>query len=66
VDLSGKDFRACVRLSTKADVTLAEAGDTCERVPVQSLRPLLEAGRIAPVESLEAAWADLGRPDERP
>jgi len=59
-DLQGTDFRARVRLSTKDDETLALAGNTCDRVPVSSLKGLLASGQIEPVE---AAWADLGRPD---
>lgn len=42
----GKRFRALRRLSTKDDVTLAEIGETCERVPVESLAPLLASGKI--------------------
>jgi hypothetical protein len=44
--LNGTDFRALRRLSTKDDVTLAEIGETCERVPVASLAPLLASGKI--------------------
>jgi hypothetical protein len=57
--LNGKHFRARVRLSTKDDETLAEAGETCERVPVASLPGLLASERIEPID---AAWTDLGRP----
>ncbi len=31
-ELNGSDYRAVVRLSTKDDVTLADVGETCERV----------------------------------
>jgi hypothetical protein len=48
-ELNGKDFRALRRLSTKDDVTLAEVGETCARVPVKSLAPLLASGKIEPV-----------------
>ena len=44
--LTGADYRACVRLSTKDDETLAEIGETCERVPVDSLAPLLASRKI--------------------
>jgi len=47
-ELKGKNFRAVRRLSTAADETLAEEGETCERVPVQSLAPLLASGHIEP------------------
>ena len=46
--LNGKDFRAVRRLSTKDDVTLAKAGDTCEKVPAESLPALLASGKIQP------------------
>jgi hypothetical protein len=45
--LKGADYRARVRLSTKADETLAEIGATCEHVPVESLAPLLASRKIA-------------------
>jgi hypothetical protein len=54
--LNGADFRARVRLSTKADETLAQPGETCERVPVESLEQLLASGQIEP---LDTAWEDL-------
>lgn len=44
--MKGKDYRALRRLSTKDNKTLAEVGETCERVPVQSLAPLLASGKI--------------------
>ncbi len=56
-DLNGKDFRARVRLSTKDDATLAEIGETCERVPSSSLEALLASRKIEPAA---AAWDDLG------
>jgi hypothetical protein len=68
-DLHGADYRAVRRLSTRDNVTLAEAGETCARVPVESLAPLLASGHIEPVTAAlrEAAWTDLGRPaDEVP
>lgn len=45
-ELNGQDFRARVRLSTTDDVTLADIGETCERVPVVSLAPLLASRKI--------------------
>lgn len=48
-DLKGADYRAVTRLSTGDDVTLAEAGETCTRVPVESLAGLLTHGYIEPV-----------------
>jgi hypothetical protein len=44
--LTGQNYRALRRLSTAADETLAEVGETCERVPVESLAPLLASGHI--------------------
>lgn len=49
--LDGFAFRARTRLSTADDVTVAEEGETCERVDPRSLRPLLAAGLIAPTEA---------------
>lgn len=48
VELHGADYRAVLRLSTADDETLAEPGETCERVPVASLPGLLQAGYIEP------------------
>lgn len=47
--MTGAEYRATVRLSTKDDVTLAEPGETCERVPDASLAWLLTQGLIEPV-----------------
>lgn len=44
--LEGKDYRALRRLSDADDHTLAEVGETCERVPPASLEPLLASGHI--------------------
>jgi len=51
-ELKGKNFRAVRRLSTAADETLADEGQTCERVPVESLAPLLASGHIEPANRL--------------
>jgi hypothetical protein len=45
-ELTGSDFRARVRLSNKADETLADVGETCARVPVSSLAWLLASRKI--------------------
>ena len=47
--MNGADYRARVRLSTKDDTTLAEVGETCERVPASSLPGLLTSRKIEPV-----------------
>lgn len=60
----GSDYRARVRLSTKDDVTLAEVGETCVRVPESSLPLLLASRKIEPLPIAEATWLDLGRRDE--
>lgn len=39
--MNGSNYVATVRLSTKADETLAEPGDRCDRVPVEALPWLL-------------------------
>ena len=54
-ELRGQDYYALRRLSDKTDVTLAEVGETCERVPAESLAPLLASGHIARVELREDA-----------
>lgn len=46
--LRGADYRAVHRLSTGADETLAEPGETCDRVPSESLPLLLAHGYIEP------------------
>lgn len=52
--LSGKEFVALTRLSTKDDETLALAGETCERVPAASLALLAHTGKIAPAAAKKA------------
>ena len=55
-DLHGKDFIALRRLSDADDHTIAEVGQTCERVPAaksggsisDALARLLASGKIAP------------------
>jgi len=50
---SGPDPRllvARVRLSTRANDTLALPGETCERVPASSLPWLIEQGLVGPAE----------------
>lgn len=47
--MNGRDYRALRRLSTRDDETLANVGETCERVPAESLPALLASGKIAPV-----------------
>lgn len=56
-ELKGSDYRALRRLSTKDDTTIAEVGETCERVPAapggtvsQALQKLLASGKIELVE----------------
>ena len=43
---NGKDYVATVRLSEAGGATVAEAGETCERVNVVSLPWLIEQGLI--------------------
>jgi len=44
--MSGADFVAVVRLSDKANKTLAQPGETCARVPASSLEWLERSGKI--------------------
>jgi hypothetical protein len=60
---TGAEYRARVRLSNKADETLADVGEACTRVPVASLAWLLASHKIEP---LGAAMTDLGRADDDP
>jgi hypothetical protein len=48
-ELKGKDYIALRRLSNgDDDVTYAEVGEPCDRVPVESLDSLLAADYIEP------------------
>lgn len=58
MDLIGSDYVAVRRLSDKDDRTLALVGETCERVPVESLPALLASGKIHPIDR-DAFFADL-------
>lgn len=49
--MKGSEYIAVRRLSNKADDTLAEVGETCERVPEQDLPILLAGGKIRPVDA---------------
>lgn len=44
--LQGEDYRALRRLSDRDNVTLADVGETCARVPASSLPALLASGKI--------------------
>jgi hypothetical protein len=44
--MHGKDYVAVRRISTLADDTLADIGETCERVPPEFLQGHVEAGDI--------------------
>lgn len=46
--VNGSECIAVVRLSDADDATLAAPGETCERIPADSLGGLLEAGLIIP------------------
>lgn len=47
--LNGADYRAVRRLSDRDNVTLAEVGEPCDRVPAESLEALLASGHIEPL-----------------
>ena len=61
-ELHGKDFIAVRRLSDGDDTTIADVGQTCERVPAAksggtvsaALARLLASGKIAPVAKRRA------------
>ena len=64
-DLRGEDFRALRRLSTRDNLTLANVGDSCARVPVASLPALLASGKIVPFNrSTDATLDDASHNDE--
>jgi len=44
--MSGSDFVAVVRISTKSNATLALPGETCGRVPSAALEWLERSGKI--------------------
>lgn len=48
--MNGNDYIAVRRLSDKQGRTLADVGETCERVPAESLGWLAERGWIKPGE----------------
>ncbi len=62
-ELNGKDFRARVELTNRANEVVAAVGQTCERVDPKSLGWLFEQKLIEPTD---AAWADLGRAVDAP
>ncbi len=57
-ELNGKDFRARVELTNKANQSVAHVGETCERVDPKSLGWLFEQKLIEPTEQ---AWQDLSQ-----
>lgn len=67
--LNGSDYCAVRRLSTGDDETLADVGEVCTRVPVESLPWLLAEGAIEPVtaagdRALQVLAAVLSPADE--
>lgn len=50
-ELTGKDFRACVELTSKDGAVVAGVGETCERVDPRSLGWLLAQGHVVPIEA---------------
>lgn len=48
--MKGSDFVAVERLTNKAGEVLAAAGESCDRVPAESLGWLLRDGLIRPKE----------------
>ncbi len=52
-ELDGKDFRARVELTNKANQSVAHVGETCERVDPNSLGWLFDQMLIEPTEQ---AW----------
>lgn len=61
--LRGTDYRALRRLSDVDNATLADVGETCERVSPESLPALLAAGTIEwAVERRTAPTTDVTTP----
>jgi hypothetical protein len=60
--LDGRDFRALRRVSDAENETLAAVGETCERVPTESLPALLESGDIERAVERRAPAADSSSP----
>lgn len=58
--MTGKDFVALVRLSNKENVTVADVGETCERVLASSLPWLLEHGHIRAIDKPPSARPTRG------
>lgn len=63
--MSGRDFVAVARISNLADDTLADVGETCERVPDQSLPWLLRDGLIVPAPAPAQADPEPNEPIRR-
>lgn len=61
--MDGNDYVATVRLSTLADDTLAEPGESCARVDPASLPWLLEQGLIAPAPAPKARGRKTTAPE---
>lgn len=58
-ELIGAEYRACVELTNKAGETVADVGESCDRVNLASLGWLLEQRLIVPViADREAALLD--------
>lgn len=53
--LSGADYVALVRISTKENETLAAVGQTCERVPAHLLELFEQRGKIKRAPRLRPA-----------
>lgn len=63
-DLNGADYVAVYRLANgDDDVTYAEVGEVCTRVPVVSLASLLAHGYIAPLPAPPQRRADDVSPE---
>ena len=52
--LDGMNFIATTRISNLVDDTIADVGETCERVPPDDLADLLHQGAIVPVDQADA------------
>jgi len=59
--LDGANYRAVRRLSTKDNETLAHVGESCARVPADSLPALVASGEIVRLRPGEAAAAPAPR-----
>lgn len=60
-ELNGKDFRALTRISSRDNTTVAEIGETCERVDPSALGWLLQGKSIERIEPAAVVTKTKGK-----